>query len=105
MKKFLSLLAVVFTLGLSTVAMDAEAAKRMGSGKSLGMQRQQATPDKSPGASPSQSAAAPAAAGAAGAAAAPEVVPGWARSPVWPLAWAWPPWPRTWVLVKNWRRC
>jgi predicted lipid-binding transport protein (Tim44 family) len=72
MKKFLSLLAVVFTLGLSTVAMDAEAAKRMGSGKSLGMQRQQATPDKSPGASPSQSAAAPAAAGAAGAAAAPK---------------------------------
>lgn len=68
MKKFLSLLAVVFTLGLSTVAMDAEAAKRMGSGKSMGMQRQQATPDKSPGASPSQSAAAPAAAGAAGAA-------------------------------------
>ena len=72
MKKFLSLLAVVFTLGLSTVAMDAEAAKRMGSGKSLGMQRQQATPDKSPGASPTQSAAAPAAAGAAGAAAAPK---------------------------------
>lgn len=70
MKKFLSLLAVVFTLGLSTVAMDAEAAKRMGSGKSLGMQRQQATPDKAPGASPTQNAAAPAAAGAAGAGAA-----------------------------------
>ena len=72
MKKFLSLLAVVFTLGLSTVAMDAEAAKRMGSGKSMGMQRQQAAPDKTPGANPSQSAAAPAAAGAAGAAAAPK---------------------------------
>ena len=72
MKKFLSLLAVVFTLGLSTVAMDAEAAKRMGSGKSMGMQRQQAAPDKTPGASPTQSAAAPAAAGAAGAAAAPK---------------------------------
>jgi predicted lipid-binding transport protein (Tim44 family) len=68
MKKFLSLLAVVFTLGLSTVSMDADAAKRMGSGKSLGLQRQ-ATPDKAPGASPSQSAAAPAAAGAAAAAA------------------------------------
>ena len=79
MKKFLSLLAVVFTLGLSTLSMDAEAAKRMGSGKSLGMQRQ-ATPDKAPGASPSQSAAAPAAAGAAGAAAAPK------RSWMGPLA-------------------
>ena len=79
MKKLLSLLAVVFTLGLSTVAMDADAAKRMGSGKSLGMQRQ-AAPDKSPNASPSQTAAAPAAAGAAGAAAAPK------RSWMGPLA-------------------
>lgn len=50
MKRFLTLLAVVFTLGLSTVAMDAEAAKRMGSGKSMGTQRQ-ATPDK-PSAAP-----------------------------------------------------
>lgn len=55
MKRLLALLAVVFTLGLSTVAMDAEAAKRMGSGKSLGTQRQ-ATPDKAPTA-PTQSAA------------------------------------------------
>ena len=69
MKKILSLLAIVLTLGLSTVAIDAEAAKRMGSGKSMGTQRQ-ATADKAPGA-PAQSAAAPAAgAGAAGAAAA-----------------------------------
>ncbi len=30
MKKLLSLLAVVFTLGLTTVALDAEAAKRLG---------------------------------------------------------------------------
>ena len=66
MKKLLSMLAVVFTLSLSTVAMDAEAAKRMGSGKSLGTQRQ-ATPDKAPGA-PAQSAAATAGAGAAAAA-------------------------------------
>ncbi len=65
MRKLLSMLAVVFTLGLSTVAMDAEAAKRMGSGKSMGTQRQ-ATPDKAP-ATPS-AAAAPAAAGAAAAA-------------------------------------
>ena len=56
MKRLLALLAVVFTLGLSTVAMEAEAAKRMGSGKSLGTQRQ-ASPDKAP-AAPTQSAAA-----------------------------------------------
>lgn len=56
MKRLFALLAVVFTLGLSTVAMDAEAAKRMGSGKSLGTQRQ-ATADKAP-AAPTQSAAA-----------------------------------------------
>ena len=30
MKRLLSLLAVVFAFGLTTVAMDAEAAKRMG---------------------------------------------------------------------------
>lgn len=66
MKKLLLMLAVVFTLGLSTVAMNAEAAKRIGSGKSMGTQRQ-ATPDKAPGA-PAQTATA--GAGAAGAAAA-----------------------------------
>jgi predicted lipid-binding transport protein (Tim44 family) len=68
MKRLLSLLAVVFAFGLTTVAMDAEAAKRMGSGKSLGTQRQ-ATVDKAP-AAPTQSAAA-AGTPAAGAAAAP----------------------------------
>ena len=68
MKRLLSLLAVVFAFGLSTVAMDAEAAKRMGSGKSMGTQRQ-ATVDKAP-AAPTQSAAA-AGTPAAGAAAAP----------------------------------
>ena len=66
MKKFLSILAVIFAVGLSTVAVDAEAAKRMGSGKSLGMQRQ-GTPDKAPNA-PNQAAAAAPAAGAAAAA-------------------------------------
>jgi predicted lipid-binding transport protein (Tim44 family) len=65
MKRLLSLLTLVFAVGLSTVAMEAEAAKRMGSGKSMGTQRQ-ATPDKAP-----TTTAAPAAAGpAAGAAAA-----------------------------------
>lgn len=68
MKKLLSLLAVVFMLGLSTVSMDAEAARRLGGGKSLGMQRQATPPAKAPDAAPS---AAPAA-GAAGAAAAPK---------------------------------
>ena len=78
MKKILLMLAMVFTFGLSTVAMDAEAAKRMGSGKSMGTQRQ-ATADKAPGA-PAQSAAATPAAGAGAAAAAPK------RSWMGPLA-------------------
>ena len=68
MKKFLLLLVMVFTFGLSTVAMNAEAAKRMGSGKSLGTQRQSA-PDKAPAQS---TAAAPAAGAGAAAAAAPK---------------------------------
>jgi predicted lipid-binding transport protein (Tim44 family) len=78
MKQFLSLLAIVFTLGLGTIPMDAEAAKRMGSGKSMGTQRQ-ATADKAPG-TPAQSAAAPAAGAAGAAAAAPK------RSWMGPLA-------------------
>jgi predicted lipid-binding transport protein (Tim44 family) len=63
MKKWLSLLALVMTLGLGTVHLEAEA-RRMGGGKSLGMQRQ-ATP---PANAPNTPAAAPAAA-AGGAAA------------------------------------
>lgn len=71
MKKALSLLAVVFALGLSTVAMDAEAARRLGGGKSLGMQRQATPPANAPTAAPAQTAAAtPGAATAAPAAAA-----------------------------------
>ena len=70
MNKFLSgVLAVVMSLGMVTVAFDAEA-KRVGGGKSSGMQRQ-ATPQKAPDntATPAQTPnAAPAAAGAAGAA-------------------------------------
>jgi predicted lipid-binding transport protein (Tim44 family) len=77
MKKLLSMLVIVFTLGISTVAMQAEAAKRMGAGKSLGTQRQ-ATVDKAP-ATPAQAPTAAAAAGA-GAAAAP------ARSWMGPVA-------------------
>lgn len=65
MKKWLSLLAVVMTLGLGTVHLEAEA-KRMGGGKSFGMQRQATPPAKAP----NTPTAAPAAAGAAGGAAA-----------------------------------
>ena len=64
MKKWLSLLALVMTLGLGTMHLDAEA-KRMGGGKSLGMQRQATPPANAPNATPN-------AAGAAGAAAAPK---------------------------------
>ena len=65
MKRLLSLLAMVFAVGISTVAMDAEAAKRMGSGKSMGTQRQ-AMPDKAPTTAAPAAAATPAAgAGAA----------------------------------------
>ncbi len=78
MKKLFLMLAVVFTLGLSTVAMNAEAAKRIGSGKSMGTQRQ-ATTDKAPG-TPAQTATAGAGAAGAAAAAAPK------RSWMGPLA-------------------
>ena len=63
MKHLFSVLALVFSVGLSTVSFDVEAAKRMGSGKSMGTQRQ-ATQDKAP-------ATATPAAGPAAAAAAP----------------------------------
>lgn len=64
MKKWISLLAVVMTLGLGAAHFDAEA-KRIGGGKSFGMQRQSAPPAKAP-AAPT---ATPAAAGAGAAAA------------------------------------
>lgn len=67
MKKLLSLLAVVMTLGLGTAHFDAEA-KRIGGGKSLGMQRQATPPANTANAAPS---AAPTTA-AAGAAATPK---------------------------------
>ena len=73
--KFLSSLAIVLALGLSLVSMDAEA-KRIGGGKSSGMQRQTTT-QKAPDATPAQS---PAGAAAAAPAAAPK------RSWMGPLA-------------------
>lgn len=61
--KLLSILVMILTLGFTTLTMnDAEAAKRLGGGKSTGMQRENTT-------QPANSAT-PAAAGAAGAAAA-----------------------------------
>ncbi|MDX9969500.1 MAG: Tim44 domain-containing protein, partial [Hydrogenophaga sp.] len=65
MKKLLSLLAVVLTLGLGTAHFDAEG-KRIGGGRSLGMQRQATPPAKAPTATPATPAQG--AAGAAGAA-------------------------------------
>jgi predicted lipid-binding transport protein (Tim44 family) len=61
MKRLLSLLTLVFAVGLSSVAMEAEAAKRMGGGKSMGTQRQ-AAPDKAPAAAGTPAAGAAAAA-------------------------------------------
>jgi predicted lipid-binding transport protein (Tim44 family) len=71
MRKALALFAVVLTLGMTTLAFDADA-KRLGGGKSAGMQRQAVTqPAHTPGGaqpgSPAQTA--PAAGMAAGAAA------------------------------------
>lgn len=65
MKKLLSLLALVMTLGMGTFHMEAEA-KRIGGGKSTGMQRQATPPANTPSATPN------AAAGAGAAAAAPK---------------------------------
>ena len=68
--KALSLLALVLTLGLSLGISDAEAAKRLGGGKSFGMQRQMTAPTKAPTAAPTQSPSAASAATAAPATAA-----------------------------------
>lgn len=64
MRKFLSILAVIFTLSLSTMPLDAEAAKRMGSGKSLGMKKQAEPPKAPPAAAAPTPVSGPAAAAA-----------------------------------------
>lgn len=69
MKKAVALMAIVLTLG-STLALDAEA-KRLGGGKSSGMQRQSVTAPASPTATPGSPATAAPAAGTTAAAAAP----------------------------------
>lgn len=67
--KSLSILAVIVALGLSIGVGDAEAAKRLGSGKSSGMQRQMTPPAKAPDAAPVPKQATPASAAAPAAAA------------------------------------
>lgn len=73
MKKLLSVLAVVLSLGIATVSMEAEAAKRMGGGKSVGTQREavqnKATTAPAAQGNPSAATAAAPAAGAGAAAA------------------------------------
>lgn len=61
MKTF-SLFAAILALGLTLVTADAEAARRIGGGKSTGMQRQATPPAQSPTAAPGAAKAAPAAA-------------------------------------------
>ena len=74
MKKAAALMAIVMTLGMAT-AFDAEAARRLGGGKSSGMQRQNVTAPAAPAngatATPGAPAQAAPAAGTAAAAAAP----------------------------------
>lgn len=85
MKKLLTALAVVLSLGLATASMDAEAAKRMGGGKSVGTQRE-AVQNKAPSSPATQAnpSAAPATAATPAAAAGTAA----ARKPSWagPLA-------------------
>jgi predicted lipid-binding transport protein (Tim44 family) len=83
--KTLSILAVALTLGLTFSSGEAEAAKRLGSGKSSGMQRQMSTPEKAPTAAPAQApSAASATAKSPAAAAAPQAQP--KRSWMGPIA-------------------
>jgi len=82
--KALSLFAVLLTLGLSVGITDAEAAKRLGGGKSFGVQRQMTPPPKSPTAAPAQNPSAAASTAAAAPAAAAAQAP--KRSWMGPLA-------------------
>lgn len=63
MRTFFTILALLLTLGFGLGAGDAEA-KRLGGGKSSGMQRQSTTANKAPDAKPTQAPPAPAAAAA-----------------------------------------
>jgi len=76
MKTF-SLMVATLVIGLTLTTVDAEAARRMGTGKSIGMQRQMNPPAQGPG-------AVPAVAKGPGAAAAPQAQPN--RSWMGPIA-------------------
>lgn len=82
--KILSILAVALTLGLTFTAGEAEAAKRLGAGKSAGMQRQMTPPDRAPAAAPAQAPTAASAAAKSPAAAVPQAQP--KRSWMGPIA-------------------
>jgi predicted lipid-binding transport protein (Tim44 family) len=81
LRKTLALFAVVLSLGMTTMAFDAEAARRLGGGKSTGMQKQNVTPPANAPAgtsgTPSQAAPAAGTAAAAGAPAAAATKRSW----------------------------
>jgi predicted lipid-binding transport protein (Tim44 family) len=82
MRKTLAMMAIVLTVGM-TAALDAEA-KRLGGGKSAGMQRQNTTaPAKNPPAAPGNPAQTAPAAGSTAAAAAPAAAAGAAAKRSW----------------------
>jgi predicted lipid-binding transport protein (Tim44 family) len=85
MKKSVALLAIVMALGATTASFDAEAARRLGGGKSVGMQRQPVAPPAKPGTPATQPQAtpgqAPATANAPAAAAAPAAATAAAAAP------------------------
>ena len=96
MKKIILLLAMVFAFGLSTVAMNVEAAKRMGSGKSLGRNASQ-HPTKRPRSQPlllrqqAQEQLPPQ----------PQNAHGWGLLQAWLQASVWQHWHRIWGLVRS----
>ena len=87
MRKTLALFAVVLTMGMTAMSFDAEAARRLGGGKSAGMQRQTTTaPPSTPAATPNAPGQAAPAAGTAAAAAAPAAAAATKRSWMGPIA-------------------
>ena len=82
--KTLALFAMALTIGFAVPVGEAEATKRLGGGKSIGMQKQMSPPAKAPNAAPATTAPTAAAAPAAGAAAAAPAAAG--RSWMGPIA-------------------
>jgi predicted lipid-binding transport protein (Tim44 family) len=87
MKKALALLAVVLTLGATMAPFDADAARRLGGGKSTGMQRQNTTqPAQTPPAGNNATQGSPSQVAPAGGAAAPAAAAAPRRSWMGPIA-------------------